>query len=419
MATKSQDKKGWRVQFGSGTDRGTIRLSGCSEARVDEILALVETLYRAVHHGEAIGGRTAGEVARLPDLIHEKLARVGLVAPRVKARTVTLGELWDRFEKAKSVKRSTEAVYTRVRTSMEAHFRKDRALGDIGAEHAEGWCKSLADSGLAPATRSKLAHVAKALFRRAILWGLLTRSPFDAIKPGPQTNAKRQAYIPLADLDKILEKCSGHEWRAIFGLARLAALRCPSEIVELRWRDVDFDARTMWITSPKTEHHENGARRLVPIVPRLYTVLMDAFHAAEPGAVYVVPRLRTPDTNLRTHGRRIIESAGLTPPDKLFVNMRASCATDWAQEHGGHVAAKWCGHSPLIALKHYAQVRPEDIDRATRRTAPAVAQKVAQDKPEQTDTNPPSNPEKPGLQGCTAGVGSVQDGKWAILDSNQ
>ena len=191
----------------------------------------------------------------------------------------------------------------------------------------------LADAKLATATRSKLTHVAKALFRRAVLWGLLPASPFDGIKPGPQTNAK-QAYIPLTDLDRIIDAAPSHEWKCIFGVARLTALRCPSELAGLRWGDIDFDTGRMSVTSPKTEHHADGAMRLVPVVPRLHAILMDAFTAAEPGAVYVVPRLREPDTNLRTHAHRILTRAGFVPPPKLFVNLRASCTTDWARERG-------------------------------------------------------------------------------------
>jgi integrase len=290
---------------------------------------------------------------------------LGLAAARTRHESVSLGQLWDRFIAAKSVKPATSAVYERVRKSMEAHFGASLDVASIGREQLDGWIKSLAS--LAPATRSKLTHVAKALFSRAVLWGLLSRSPLEGVRPGPQTNPKRAVYISTTDLDKILAKCPSSEWRCIFGLARLAGLRCPSELVNLRWGDIDFEAGRMMITSPKTEHHAEGAMRAVLIVPRLHELLMAAFTEAAEGTVYVVPRLRRPDTNLRTQAHRILALAGLPAPPKLFVNLRSSCATNWAKEHGGHVAAKWCGHSPAIALKHYAQVRDEDFDRAAGR----------------------------------------------------
>jgi len=157
----------------------------------------------------------------------------------------------------------------------------------------------------------------------------------------------RAAYIGTPDLERVLGVCTSHEWRLIFGLARLAGLRCPSEIVGLTWGDaVDFDAGRLTVISPKTEHHGEGAMRIVPIVPRLHRLLMDAFTDAEPGAVYVVPRLRRPDSNLRTHAHRILARAGIQPPPKLFVNLRASCATDWAAEHGGTSRRSGAGTPP-------------------------------------------------------------------------
>jgi integrase len=296
----------------------------------------------AFHHVEAIlnarsvganpGADTVAWVNSLDDKGHARLARAGLVVGREPVAQVTLGQLWERFLAAKSVKPGTRLIYDRVWVTLEAHFGKDRPIASIGIEQAEGWCKTLADVGFAVATRSKHTHVAKGLFRRAVLWGLLSRSPFESIRPGPQTNTKRQAYIPLDDLEKIIAAAPSHDWKCIFALARLAALRTPSEIVGLTWGHIDFDARTMIVHSPKTEHHADGATRIVPIGPRLHDILMAAFTAAEPGTVYVVPRLRQADTNLRTHAHRILARAGVQPPPKVFVNCRASCATDWARD---------------------------------------------------------------------------------------
>jgi integrase len=50
---------------------------------------------------------------------------------------------------------------------------------------------------------------------------------------------------------------------------------------------------------------------------------------------------------------------------RLFDNMRASCATDWAEALPAHVVAKWLGHSPLVAAKHYLQTRDAHFELAT------------------------------------------------------
>jgi hypothetical protein len=47
--------------------------------------------------------------------------------------------------------------------------------------------------------------------------------------------------------------------------------------------------------------------------------------------------------------------AGLKPWPRLIQNLRASCATDWADEYPMHESSKWLGHSPTVAAKHYLQ----------------------------------------------------------------
>jgi integrase len=52
---------------------------------------------------------------------------------------------------------------------------------------------------------------------------------------------------------------------------------------------------------------------------------------------------------------KLITRAGHKPWPRLLHNMRASCATDWAEALPAHVVAKWLGHSPLVAAKHHLQ----------------------------------------------------------------
>ena len=79
-----------------------------------------------------------------------------------------------------------------------------------------------------------------------------------------------------------------------------------------------------------------------------------------------MPRLTDPTTNLRTTFMKLIARAGYEPWPRLFHNMRASCATDWAEALPAHVVAKWLGHSPLVAAKHYLQTRDAHFEVAIR-----------------------------------------------------
>ena len=62
--------------------------------------------------------------------------------------------------------------------------------------------------------------------------------------------------------------------------------------------------------------------------------------------------------------QRIIAQAGLKLWPKLYVNLRASRATELVEHYPGHVAADWLGHTEAIADEHYRQTTTEHYTRA-------------------------------------------------------
>jgi integrase len=128
-----------------------------------------------------------------------------------------------------------------------------------------------------------------------------------ARRPGSQANPARARYIPLTTIRDVLDACPSIEWKLVVGLARLAGLRCPTEIGELTWADVNWEKGRLMVRAKKTEHHgADHAVRVVPICPELRILLTDAFEQAEPGARLIVPMASRMGVNLRTHLERII-----------------------------------------------------------------------------------------------------------------
>ena len=39
---------------------------------------------------------------------------------------------------------------------------------------------------------------------------------------------------------KLLEEAHNADWRCIIGLSRFGGLRCPSEVLSLKWQDIDW-----------------------------------------------------------------------------------------------------------------------------------------------------------------------------------
>jgi integrase len=216
----------------------------------------------------------------------------------------------------------------------------------------------------APAYVARLVKYGKQFFHAARRAGLLPTSPFDGLKVGAMTNPDRMYFLTREDTDKIIDACPDAEWRLIIALARYGGLRCPSELVALTWADVDWARGRFLVKAPKTAHHADGGRRWVPLFPEIRPYLEAVYHDAEPGTLYVVKRVRSHDTNLRTMFDRIVYKAGLIPWPKPFQNMRASRETELAQTFPLHVVTNWIGNSARVAAAHYLQVTDADFDRA-------------------------------------------------------
>ncbi len=385
----------------------TLRLGECSERAAQSALAGFERVLEADRLGTAIHPDGVRWLEGIDDRLYARVARLGLVEPRKSAEAVTLGTLVERFFAASSVKPSTRAAYKQATGSLRAHLGEQIPLASITTADADGWRKAIADSGLAPATVAKRVHIARAVFKRAVRWGLIPVSPFADLRAGSQSNPDRSHYVPIESVRAILAACPDDHWRAIVVLSRFAGLRCPSEIVRLRWTDVNWERGRLTVRSPKTAALEGHAVRVVPIAPELEPILLSLFSDAKPGEEYVAPRLRDAGANLRTHFGRIIAKAGEKPWPRLFHNMRASCATDWVERFPAHVVAGWLGHSPMIAAQHYLQTRDAHFDAATGKGAAATNPATHARLSDPTESEPETqNPRK---SRDLVGVGVVCD----------
>ncbi len=304
---------------------------------------------------------------------------------------LTLGRHLDGYLAGKAgQKPNTRRNYEQTRKYLLSHFASSMPLAKITAGHADEWREHLIAKGLSPATISREVKRARQFFRAAVRKELLAKNPFDGLPSPQQVNKQREHFISRDDTTKLLEACPDLTWRLIVTLSRYGGLRCPSEHLALTWQDVDWGRDRLRVRSPKTEHHENGEFRWVPLFPELRHVLDDAYNAAEEGATHVIAGHR--DVNWRTQLERIIKRAALTPWPRLFSNLRASRATELAASHPAHVAAAWLGHSTLVAQKHYWQVTDADFDLAVRRVqeSDAISDASHASQPTQYPTQPVS-----------------------------
>ncbi|CAN5332411.1 hypothetical protein BH11PLA2_BH11PLA2_01740 [soil metagenome] len=378
MASLTRDPNGsFRIQvIGTDRKRRSIRLGKLSEKASKEILRRVEHLHELTANRLAIDTDTAAWLNGIGDDLAEKLSAAGLIPPR---ESRTLGDFLETYienRKAES-KPTTIITLQQVKVDMVKLYGPKMALRDIGPEDAEGLKTHYFAKGLALATICRRLKVSRMFFARAKTYNLIPDNPFMGVKSKNTTAPEHQRYITTADTLRILEKATP-TWRIIIALARFAGLRCPTEVLSLRWEDVDLPAGRMVVHSPKTEHMSGKENRIVPVFATLRPYLEDAFELAKPGDVFVVSGPQ-PDiyrtsakgsrgwnaVNLRTPFLKLLRRAGLKVYPRPFRNLRSSLETELSATHPIHVVTAWLGNTPNVALGHYLQTLESDFAKAT------------------------------------------------------
>lgn len=155
----------------------------------------------------------------------------------------------------------------------------------------------------------------------------------------------------------------------LIALCRLAGLR-RGEALELTWSNINWEKHRLTIIAEKT-----GRRRVAPIEPKLYQMLLDAFDQTEEGEKRVCPVSKhCLWRNFQTIRRR----AGLLRWKDAFKVMRRNCETDWAQVYPQYVVSAWIGHGIEVSAKHYLQVPEELYDKIAATNKVQTATKLPQ-----------------------------------------
>jgi integrase len=109
---------------------------------------------------------------------------------------------------------------------------------------------------LSPTTVSQHHRILKHALKHALELEMIARNPADAVKP-PKKVESRIEFLPLEDALRIVELCRGsYMFMPVYLALALGARR--SEILGLRWGDVDFRNRVVHITRGLYRTKEKG-----------------------------------------------------------------------------------------------------------------------------------------------------------------
>ncbi len=378
MASISKDAKGLRRILFVGADgkRAAVYLGKLPKKAAEAISTKIEAIVATQVAKISIDRETADWIGGLDARLYGKLAAVGLVPKRSEpaSNCTTVAAFVESYLCSLSVKKGTATAYGHTRRNL-ADFFKGKNLVDVTQGDADDFRRYLGrpkkeqGAGLSANTVNRRCGVAKQFFRAANRKRLIPDNPFGDMKGLSARGNKAKEFLVTRKMAAlVLDACPDAQWRLLFALSRFGGLRCPSEHLGLTWRDIDWDRGRMTIHSPKTEHHEGGESRQIPIFPELRPYLEQVWDEAAEGTESVITRYRDTNGNLRTQLHRIIRKAGLEPWVKPFHNLRSTRETELAETFPIHVVCAWIGNTEAVARKHYLQVTDEHFERGQKPT---------------------------------------------------
>ena len=118
-------------------------------------------------------------------------------------------------------------------------------LAKITPEHVRALLRKLAAGGLSATTVAMVRDTLATAFRRAVKDRIIAFSPLDAVDTVPRS--KPHSYALTAEQARaLLHAAAGDPLEALYVVALRAGLR-RSELLRLRWRDIDLDAGTLTV----------------------------------------------------------------------------------------------------------------------------------------------------------------------------
>jgi len=180
---------------------------------------------------------------RLAELIHQ----VDSVL-YIKPSQVTVANFLERWlqDSAANRVRSTTLDGYRWRAKTITASLGNIGLADLRPEHIQRYYSEKLASGIAPLTVIKHHHLIRAALATAVRWKLISANVADLVDP-PRKTHKEMKALAADEVQRLLEVCQDTQWKIIFHTLIWTGLR-RSELLGLRWKDVDIILATLRVT---------------------------------------------------------------------------------------------------------------------------------------------------------------------------
>ncbi|MGL4944148.1 MAG: tyrosine-type recombinase/integrase [Thermoguttaceae bacterium] len=342
----------YKIDYVKDGVKRTFTVGQVSKRAAESIEGLLESLLEAHDFRIDPSPVVLERVGRLCDRLQKSFDRHGLL-PAVKPRTFfTVRQFCDEWLESKrlSVKAVTAYGYGLALDDLCEFVGKDFSVSSLSRSDVEKFHCHLQSQNFSPTTINHNFRVLRSVFADGVRRERLSNNPFDGYRAGSVVNLARREYIPLSRFQVLLEKIPEVEARAYLSFARYAGLR-RGEINGLRFSDFSETENKFRIGRGKTgERFVPYFSSLRPYVEALRDLRDD-------------DNLFSSDNYFSRWVLGLVKKTGLELWPKFFVNLRASCISDWDGKLSEFMMTSIFGNSQAVRNAHYIQLRGDEMER--------------------------------------------------------
>lgn len=282
----------------------------------------------------------------------------------VESKRHTVGEMIDRFISHWLVKFPARQEKQASLLKWWKHYCGNLLLADLtAAVIAEGRDQLLNETTIRgglrnPSTVNRyLSALGKAITITVKEWGWLEENPMRNISK-PSEGEGRERFLSLAEKDRLLQACQESRNPNLVPIVKLALITAMrfGEIAGLRWRDIDFQQRTITLLRTK-----NGDRRIIPLTDEAVSLFQECLTFGVPLDELVFRSQRNSSAqqkvSIREAFENAVERAGIK--NFRFHDLRHTAASYMAMSGAtqGELMAILGHRSPSMTRRyaHYSQ----------------------------------------------------------------
>ena len=255
---------------------------------------------------------------------------------------------------------STQEMYARSLKLFQA-LAGNKYVSAVTAKDADNF-RTFRAKQVSPVSVNIELRTLKASFTLAMRWKLISENPFRGIA-FMKIPEQQPAYIRKEDFGRLILAISDQWFKDIVTFAVLTGMR-RSEIINLKWKDVDFGRRLLHVENSATFTTKTGKRRSVPMNESVYQLLWGKSVKSAEGIVFTFQGQQIRLDLLTRKFRFCVRRAGLNR-EIHFHSLRHTFAT-WLVQGSVSIyeVQKLLGHSSITVTQVYSHLASSELHSA-------------------------------------------------------